>query len=118
MSCLETCLEQLFCRESVTTCLRLKEILSRHNLRTFFRTLKARKTYYCSLYECYLLKRTTIIGFFLKIFENFKAALRNLVRSPFLLTLQPVDCKPTALVKMNFLQMFRRAFFQKCSTEL
>ena len=42
----------------------------------------------------------------------FKRLLENLVRSLFLVVLQPVDCKPATPVKKEFLEISSRATFR------
>ena len=56
------------------------------------------------------LKRNSIIELFQGIFD-----LKNLVRSLFLVALQPVDCKPANLLKRQFLKISIRTTFRSIS---
>lgn len=55
-------------------------------------------------------------NFFQKVCAN--PALRNLVRSRFLVTFKPLNCNHTTLVKKEFLEISRRANFRKIQTHM
>ena len=56
--------------------------------------------------------RTLSRGHFLEVFASFKAHLRNLVRSLFLVALQTECCKPATPVKKGLLEISRKAIFR------
>ena len=55
--------------------------------------------------------RTLSRGHFLEVFASFKAHLRNLVRSLFLVALRTEYCKPATLLKGEFSKFLEKPFF-------
>ena len=56
-------------------------------------------------------RKTPLKIFFWNFFEIFQTSLRNLVWSSFLITLEPVDCKPAPPDKMEIIEYSRRGTF-------
>ena len=60
-------------------------------------------------------RKTPLKIFFWNFFEIFQTSLRNLVWSSFLITLEPVDCKPAPPDKMEIIEYSRRGTFPTIS---
>ena len=122
----KSCLEQLFTRASVSACFCKKELPNKCFIRNFPETPETCILYACKLlkrnymtelfilYACKLLKNNSMTALFILyacnsitpelfigISKIFKKPLGNLVRSFFLVALQPVCCKPATLFKIS-----------------
>ena len=61
----------------------------------------------------YLQKGNSITKLLLEILPNFQNVFKLFGQETFLVTLQPAECKSTALIKRKFPEIFRRATFRK-----